>query len=140
MGHLLAPLAVQPDDLQHFPDVFLRHPPEGLDDPQVLLPGEVAIITGALNKASHLTEHGQTVFAIHALSQHPDAARRGAHQTKNHFQGGGLSCPVGAQEAVDAALRHIQIQVSHPQGVSILFAQVVCLDDVHGKTSLRSQG
>ena len=140
MGHLLAPLAVQPDDLQHFPDVFLRHPPEGLDDPQIFLPGEVAVVAGALDEAPHLPEHSQAVSAVHFLPQHPDVPCRGAHQAQDHFQGGGLSRPVGAEKSVDAALGHVQVQVGHPQGVSILLAQVVCLNDVHGKTSLCPQG
>lgn len=140
VGHLLPPLAVQPDDLQHLPDVLLRRAAERLDDPQVLLAREVAVIAGALDEAPHLPEHGQAVFGVHLLPQHLDAPRRGAHQAQDHFQRGGLSRPVGAEEPVDAALRHVQVQVRHPQGVSILFAQVVRLDDVHGKTSLRLQG
>ena len=140
MRQLFAPLAVQPDDLQHLPDVFLRHPPEGLDDPQIFLPGEVAVVAGALDEAPHLPEHSQAVSAVHFLPQHPDVPCRGAHQAQDHFQGGGLSRPVGAEKSVDAALGHVQVQVGHPQGVSILLAQIVCLNDVHGKTSLRPQG
>ena len=79
VGHFLSPLTIKPDDLQHLPDVLLRYTPEGLDDPQVLFPSEVSIITGTLNKAPYLPEHGQPVFAVHVLSQNPDAARRRAH-------------------------------------------------------------
>ena len=122
MGHLLAPLAVQPDDLQHFPDVFLRHPPEGLDDPQVFLPGEMAVVTGTFDEASHLPENRETVGAVHLLSQHLDVSRRGANQPQNHFQSGGLSSPVGTEEPIDTALWHIQVQMGHPQGVPVLLA------------------
>ena len=140
MGHLFAPLAVQPNDLQHLPDVFLRHTPEGLDDPQIFLPGKVAVVAGALDEAPHLPEYGQAVLAVHLLPQHSDIPRRRAHQAQDHLQGGGLPRPVGAEKAIDAALGHVQVQVGHPQSVSILLAQVVCLNDVHGKTSLCPQG
>ena len=109
MGHFLVPLPLQADNLQHFPDILLRYVPESLDDTQIFLPGEMPVITGALDKAPHLPQHRQAVSSVHALSQHPDIPRRGAHQAQEHFQGSGFPRPVGAQKAVYAALRYSEI-------------------------------
>ena len=79
VGHLLAALAIQPDDLQHLPDISLWHAPESLDDPQVFLPGEMAVVTGTFDEASHLPENREAVAAVHLLSQYLDVSRRGAN-------------------------------------------------------------
>ena len=136
MGHLFATLAVQPYNLQHFPNAFFRHAAQRLHDTQVFFSGEMAVVAGAFDQTAHLPQHGQPGGAVHLLAQHPDAACCGLYQPQNHFQRGGFSRAVGAEKAVDAALGHIQIQMGHPQGISVLFAQIVCFDDVHGKTSL----
>ena len=100
----------------------------------------VPVVTGAFDQTPDLPEYGKAVSAVHFLPQHLNIPRCGAYQAQDHFQGGGLPRPIGAEKAVDAALGYIQIQMGHPQGISILLAQVVCLNDVHGKTSfLHSQ-
>ena len=58
------------------------------------------------------------------------------HQAENHFQGSGLSRAIGTKKTVNAALRDVQIQMSHPQGAAVLLAQIVGFNDIHGKTSL----
>ena len=98
VSHLLAPLAIQSDDLQHLPDVLLRHPPERLDDAQVLLPGEVAVVAGALDETPHLPQHSQAVAAVHFLPQHPDIPRRGVHRPRIIFSVVDFPAPLGPRK------------------------------------------
>ncbi len=78
---ILFPLTVQPDDLQDFPDVFLRNAAKRLDNAQIFLTGQMAVVAGTLDETAHLTQYRQTVAVVHILSQHADAARCRTHQT-----------------------------------------------------------
>ena len=90
----------------------------------------MAVVAGALNEAAHLLEHVQAVVPVDLFSKDGDGPRRGADQPQDHFQGGGLARPVGAEKSVDSPLRDLQIQVIYPQDLAVLLAQAPGLHDV----------
>ena len=102
VADLFPPLPLQPDDLQHLPDGFWGKAPEGLHNPQVLLPGEVSVIAGALNETAHLAQHGNPVAPVHGLAKHLNLPLGGADQPQDHLQRGGLPRAVGPQQSVKA--------------------------------------
>ena len=96
MGHFFAFLAVQPHDLQHFPDVLFGRAPQGLDDAQIFFSRQVPIIAGALDQAADLAQQLDAVVGLHRFAENRYRARRGLGQAQDHFERSGFACPVGA--------------------------------------------
>ena len=106
--HLPAAAVGQLHDLQNPVDIPLRDVFQLCQNLQIFLPGQMAVAGGGLDERAGLPQQRQPVLLRHGLSQKADASAVRLHQPQQHFHGGGFSCAVWADEAVDAALRNGQ--------------------------------
>src|SRR5699024_1218976 len=58
-----------------------------------------------------------------------ECADSGAHKPQEHFHGGGLPGPVGAQKSVYSPLPYMKVQPVDGCEISVCLCQFVCLDD-----------
>ena len=125
MGDLFVLRAVQADERQHLPDFAGRPAAQGLDNAQVFLPGQVAVVGRRFNQRADILQQLHPAAVRNRLAEHRDFAARGARQAEYHFQGRRFARAVRAEEPIHRALRHPQVQGVDAHGVSILFAKVV---------------
>ena len=116
-------LAGQAHDIERLPDVVLRHIAQGLQDPEVFLTGQVAVIGRGFDQRADILENVQPVFLVHPFAEYVDLTARGMSQPEDHFKRCGFACTVRAQKAVDRTLRNRHAQVLDAHGAAVAFAQ-----------------
>ena len=77
---------------------FSGVPRRGLDDAQILLPGEVAVIAGALDEAPHLPQDGQAVAGSICLPSTRMLPALGRTRPRSIFSVVDLPAPLGPRK------------------------------------------
>ena len=132
---LLVLLTDEVDGGQGVLDAVGGQPQVGGHHGQVLLAGQARVVGGALDEGADGSRRQGVALADWA-SQDAHAARRRAGQSQQELHRGGLAGAVGAQEAVDAAGGHGQVQAV--DGVDTVVGAGQSLRDHH--ESLRGGG
>ena len=102
--------------------------PEPGEDLQVFCAGQVGVEPRGLDEAA---DAGQDALLVPLQRPAEDGhcAGCGGGQPQEHLHGGGLARPVAPQEAVDAPLLHMEIQVGDADLLPIPFGQALGFDD-----------
>ena len=111
LSGLLLPRAGQPDEIQHFRDAATGTPVNLLQDRQVFARGEMVVERRAFDQRADVPEDLDAV-RVEALLEDRDRPLLHLQQPQDQSQGGGLSRAVRPQEAIDAALRHLEVDAA----------------------------
>ena len=101
-----------------------------LYDLHVLKTGQMSVSARVFDQAPRLPENRQPVCGIHDLSKDFDAALTRLNQSENHLERGAFACSVRPEKAVDTVLGNGHGKIVYAVGVTALFTQMVCFQDV----------
>lgn len=111
LGHIR-----NPGDLHDVVDllvqILLGHP-FGLTDEGEVFPGGPIQVEGRPLRQVTQQTLGRAGLLENVMPTHGDGTRRGGQTSRHDVHGGGLSCPIGAQQAVDLPLLDVEGQVGN---------------------------
>ncbi len=109
--HPAVPGHPEPDLVEHRGDpvpAAAARRPHGVEQLEVRPPAQVRVRRGALDQRADLREHRRG-RARHRLAEHLGLAGGGEHQAEQHPDRRRLARAVGAEEAVDVAGAHVEV-------------------------------
>ena len=137
-------LFFHPHDAQHFIDLRRRNLLQQADDFQVFSSGKMCIIGRRFDEGTGFLKDLQPVLCVHYIPQDFHLPFIGLYQPQEHFHRGAFARPVGAEEAVNASFRDLQIHMVHTGRLMIFFGQILCFygvchDSLHSGTRMRGE-
>ena len=107
--------------MHRFFNVLFRQVKQPANDLHILASSQMSVVRRGLNQGANGCENIAAVFFVERFPHNFNGSAGGLDEAEQHFHGGGLACPVRAEEAIYSTFRDMQIDTRNRCKICIRF-------------------